>query len=232
MADRTEFRPIDTAGFAAIDRPAEFGPVPDQRWLPIASLVVDPSYQRDVTGSGRNNVRRIAETFSWCKFSPVICSPVPGGSYAIIDGQHRTTAAALLGFRDVPCQVVVAGRREQAEAFTAINGNTTRMTGQAMFAARVASGDPAAAEIQAACAGCGVTILRYAQGAADMKPGQTLAVGAGGRLIEAFDELDLEELLEEAQVAATRRAGVTAGVLLQAKLVDALEKKLQRKASA
>lgn len=274
-----DLRPIDTSRFAAIEAPPEFGPVPDQRWLPIAKLMVDPSYQREIAGLGRKNVRRIAEGFSWCKFSPVICSPIAGGLYAIIDGQHRTTAAALLGFPEVPCQIVVAGRREQAEAFGAINGNTTAMTGQALFAARVASGDPVATEIAATCSGCGVEILRFPVQASSMQPGQTLATGtiqrifarhgaavlittlktimesangeepgilrgpilsavaevladhaewreAGGKLIDAFDDLDLDDLYRQASAEASRRAGITCGVLLQAKLIDALDKRL------
>jgi len=88
-------------------------------------LVVDPAYQRPIIGRGRHNVDRIARTFSWSCFAPVVVAPVEGGKFAIIDGQHRTTAAALVGLESVPCHVVAAAREAQAAAFKAINGVTT-----------------------------------------------------------------------------------------------------------
>ena len=51
--------------------------------------------------------------------------PVAGGKFAIIDGQHRTTSAAIVGYETVPCQIVIAAKEEQAAAFKAINGTTT-----------------------------------------------------------------------------------------------------------
>jgi hypothetical protein len=86
------------------------------QWIKIADLLVDESYQRPILGKGRNNVHRIAREFSWACFAPVVVAPVEGGKFTIIDGQHRTTAAALAGFDTVPCQVVIAAQKEQAAA--------------------------------------------------------------------------------------------------------------------
>ena len=164
--------------FARIAPPPDLGAVPDLRWLPIERLVVDDSYQRQIGGAGRKNVRRIAENFSWSKFSTVVVAPVAGGGYAIIDGQHRTTAAALLGFAEVPCQIIIASHAQQAEAFGAINGSVTAMSNLALFAARVAAGDAEAAALAEACSSCGVEILRYPIQASRLKAGQTIATGA------------------------------------------------------
>jgi ParB-like nuclease domain len=68
-------------------------------------------------------------------FAPVVVSPVAGGKFAIIDGQHRTTAATLVGFDSVPCQIVIAAKEEQAAAFKAINGTTTPISIMALHAA-------------------------------------------------------------------------------------------------
>jgi hypothetical protein len=102
-------RPISTEGF---ERPkaASPGAVPMLQWLKVADLVVDPAYQRPIVGQGRRNVDRIAREFSWSCFAPVVVSPVEGGKFAIIDGQHRTTAAAILGLETIPCQIVIAAR--------------------------------------------------------------------------------------------------------------------------
>src|SRR6185503_19283784 len=114
-------RPISVESF---ERPkvVSAGPAPMLQWLNIDQLVVDPSYQRPIIGKGRRNVDRIARAFSWSCFAPVVVSPVEGGKFAIIDGQHRTTAAALVGFDSVPCQIVIAALEQQAAAFKAING--------------------------------------------------------------------------------------------------------------
>jgi hypothetical protein len=110
------------------------------QWLKITDLVVDPTYQRPIVGTGRRNVTRIARVFSWSCFAPVVVSPVEGGLSAIIDGQHRTTAAALVGLETVPCQIVIAGREEQAAAFKAINGVTTPISRMALHAAALVAG--------------------------------------------------------------------------------------------
>jgi hypothetical protein len=80
-----------------------------------------------------------------CRFSSC------GGKFAIIDGQHRTTAALLVGLETVPCQVVVAARHEQAAAFKAINGITTPISRMALHAAGLVAGEDGAKEIADVC---------------------------------------------------------------------------------
>jgi hypothetical protein len=106
-------RPISAEGFEK-PKSVSAGAAPMLQWLKITDLVVDPAYQRPIVGKGRQNVDRIALAFSWSCFAPVVVSPVAGGKFAIIDGQHRTTAATLVGFESVPCQIVIAAKEEQA----------------------------------------------------------------------------------------------------------------------
>jgi hypothetical protein len=73
-------------------------------WLPVEQFVVDDTYQREVGKRGRSNVQHIAEHFDWSKFALVIVAPVEGGLYAIVDGQHRTTAAILRGIDKFPAK--------------------------------------------------------------------------------------------------------------------------------
>jgi hypothetical protein len=169
-------RPIETKGFAALTAPASLGPAPQLQWLPIDQLVIDESYQRDITAQGRKNVRAIAENFSWTFFAPVIVSPIEGGRYAIIDGQHRTTAAALVGVREVPCALVIADKVTQARAFRAINAQVTKMHSLPVFHARVAAGDEVAVRAAAMAQAAGVIIARYPK--APRPHHETLAPGA------------------------------------------------------
>jgi hypothetical protein len=89
---------------------------------------------------GRQNVDRIAREFSWSCFPPVVVFPVEGGKFAIIDGQHRTTSAAIVGYETVPCQIVIAAKEKQAAAFKAINGTTTPISIMALHAAARVAG--------------------------------------------------------------------------------------------
>jgi hypothetical protein len=73
------------------------GPAPFLEWIDTDKLVVDVTYQREIGRRGATNVNQIAENFDWSKFAPVIAAPVEGGQFAIVDGQHRTTAAIIRG---------------------------------------------------------------------------------------------------------------------------------------
>jgi hypothetical protein len=149
---------------------------PKLYWIAIASLRVDRRYQRRIIGrASEKNVISIAENFSWSKFAPVVVAEVEEGIFAIIDGQHRTTAAALRGIRDVPCLIHIADMAEQASAFAAINGAVTAMSTMQLFHARLAAGDPASVELRDACAEASVTICQYPIPASQMKAGDTLA---------------------------------------------------------
>lgn len=185
----SNFRPIDPSLFrerlgALPDVKAM--PKPALRWLPVAKLVVDMSYQRAIAERGVTNLRQIATEFDWVMFAPVIVAAVDKERFAIIDGQHRVTAAALCGVKDVPCQVVVADRNKQASAFAAVNSQVTAITPMQLFAARLAAGDPRARELARVCKAAGVTILRYPVSSKLVKVGETMAAGQLARLLDRF----------------------------------------------
>ena len=117
------------------------GSAPMLQWIDIDRLVVDDDYQRDLRADNWKTIRRIARHFRWSMFSPVFVAPVEGGAYAVIDGQHRTHAAAMCGFTQVPCQVVQMSRAEQAAAFAAVNGRVTKVTSWQILRASIAAGE-------------------------------------------------------------------------------------------
>uniref|UniRef100_UPI0035AEA00F ParB N-terminal domain-containing protein n=1 Tax=Agrobacterium salinitolerans TaxID=1183413 RepID=UPI0035AEA00F len=137
--------------FSKIDRPAEVsaGAAPILQWIDIDQLVIDEDYQRDLKLQNWKAIRRIAANFRWSMFSPVFVSPVEGGAYAIIDGQHRTHAAAICGFSQVPCQIVQMNKTEQAAAFAAVNGVVTAVTVWQLLKAALAAGEQWAVNAQA-----------------------------------------------------------------------------------
>ncbi|MCB8835971.1 ParB N-terminal domain-containing protein [Aurantimonas sp. VKM B-3413] len=140
MTDQATMRRIEVAPG---DRPAAIdpGPAPMLQWIDIAALVVDEGYQRELKRGNWTAIRRIAGQFKWSRFSPVFVAPIEGGRFAVIDGQHRTHAAAMCGFAQVPCQVVPMEKSEQAASFAAVNGLVTKVTKWQIFKAALSAGE-------------------------------------------------------------------------------------------
>jgi hypothetical protein len=206
-------RPISIEGLEKPDNVCA-GAVPMLQWLPIKDLVVDPSYQRPIVGQGRRNVIRIAQAFSWSCFSPVVVSPMEGGKFVIIDGQHRTTAAALVGFDSVPCQVVIAAREQQAVAFKAINGITVPISPMAFHAAAVVAREPWAIDVADVCIRADVELLRYPLPVERQHPGQSMAVGAITRCLKRYGSATLITALQcITQTTNNRPGALTARVI-------------------
>lgn len=170
----SELRPI----LRDLPRPPsiEPGPAPMLQWIDIELLVVDESYQRELRADNMKAIRRIAERFDWSKFSTVHVAPIEGGRFAIIDGQHRTHAAAACGFSQVPCQVTPMDRTRQAAAFAAINGLVTRVTAWQIYKAALTAREPWAIELDEIASAAGCKIGRNATPAADKQAGQIYSI--------------------------------------------------------
>lgn len=184
-----EPRSIETRGYAKLAIPSTFGKVPRLEWLSISSLFIDPEYQREISNLGRKNIRHIAEHFNWSMFGTVMVAAIGGSRFAIVDGQHRNTAASLCGIEKVPCQIVEAVRGEQAAAFRAINGNTTRPHTIQLFHASVTAGEPNALRVVEVCKRAGVRIARSLGALRDF---ETFSVGSIGKAIERHGEAVVE----------------------------------------
>jgi hypothetical protein len=207
-------RPISTEGF---EKPESVvaGAAPMLRWMKIADLVVDPAYQRPIIDKGRLNVDLIAGSFSWSCFSPVVVSPVEGGKFAIIDGQHRTTAAAILGIECVPCQIVIAAQEEQAAAFKAINATATPISQMALHAAALVANEPMAVQIAHICARTDVELLRYPIAVDKQRPGQTMAAGAIARCLKHYGEMTLIMALQCVTRTSNNKTGALSARMIK-----------------
>jgi ParB-like chromosome segregation protein Spo0J len=214
-------RAISTEGF---EKPKTVSPgaAPMLQWLCIADLIVDPAYQRPILGKGRRHVGRIAGNFTWACFAPVVVAPVEGGKFAVIDGQHRTTAAAVAGFDCVPCQIVIAAREEQAAAFKAINGITTPISRMALHAAALVAGEPRAIRLADVCARAEVELLRYPVPLKNQAAGQTMAVGVIDRCLSRYGDKTLITALQCVTQTTNNKPGVISARLIKA-LCDLLD---------
>ncbi|MES5483608.1 ParB N-terminal domain-containing protein [Bradyrhizobium sp. INPA03-11B] len=211
-------RAIDPAPFRArYTGPAsDAGERPELQWVKISRMRIDPRYQREIGRRGADNIVAIAPAFQWAKFAPVV-APIEGGLFAIIDGQHRATAAALRGFDSVPCVIIAVDQAAQADAFVAINANVTAMSPLQLHAARLAAGDQAAAALTAVCAEAGVTVCRYPVPANKMQPGETLAVAM---LQSALDKYGREILIAALSCITKTRRGNPG--MIRKQIVEAL----------
>lgn len=171
-------RELEDLKFSAAPKPShDVGAPGDLKWIEIGRLVVDPSYQRDIHDRGKANVKRIIDEFRWSRFAPLVVAPRPDGRFAIIDGQHRATAAKRHPkVTKLPCYVIACTIEEEAEAFAAINGSITALNGLQIFHAKIVACDPQAKALAAVCAAAGVSVPRNIL--LVNKPGQTLAIGA------------------------------------------------------
>lgn len=209
------FLKLDSTQVSAPQSPFLPGPVPQLLWISTEEFVVDHAYQREIGRRGRANILHIAEHFDWSKFAPVIVSPVEGGLYAIVDGQHRTTAAMLRGIERVPCQVVQADRAQQAAAYAAVNGNITKTTPQQLFHARLTAGDKEAQELAEVCSAAKVEIPRRNLILAKMKVGQTQAVGALSRCLRDYGRDTLITALQCITETADGNAGFVRATIVE-----------------
>src|SRR5262245_22481466 len=210
------FKQLDSSRFGRPTQEFTPGPAPFLDWIAVDRLVVDTEYQREIGRRGATNVIQIAEHFDWSKFAPVIVAPVEGGRFAIVDGQHRTTAAMLRNIEKVPCQVVQADRAKQAAAYAAVNGNITKTTSQQLYHARVAASDPDALEIAKVCAAAGVEVLRRSIPLAKMKVGQTQAIGALTRCLKLYGRDTLITSLQCITQTADGNAGFAKATIIEA----------------
>lgn len=163
------------------------GTAPILQWIDIDQLVIDDSYQRPLEKGNWNTIRKIALAFNWSKFSPVFVSPIEGGKFAVIDGQHRTHAAAACGFEQVPCQIVPMTHAEQAASFAAVNGNVTKVSVWQIFKAALAAGEEWAITARDIAEEGGCTLMTGNRATLNKKPGQIFGIRMFRDVIQHHD---------------------------------------------
>jgi len=210
------FIALNTKRFSSPKSEFSPGPAPFLEWIDVDKLVVDVTYQREIGRRGALNVNQIAENFDWSKFAPVIVAPVEGGHFAIVDRQHRTTAAILRSQEKVPCQVVQADRAKPAAAYAAVTGNITKTTAQQLYHAKLAAKDTHALALADVCAAAGVEILRKNLIRSDVKVGQTHAVTALSRCLTLYGRDTLITALQCITQTADGNAGFVRATIVEA----------------
>lgn len=183
--------PITPLG-ADVETSAPKGFIGRLETLPISSLFIDDAYQRAVSGASVRNIKRICRQFDWAKFLPVIVTE-DEGRFCIVDGQHRTTAAATIGITAVPCYVLSCSPEQAAAAFAAINGAVTPVRPIDLWFAELAAEQPDCVALQRVLDAASVVITRKKEG---MAVGETNSINVLRRALDFYGSTTLTTILQ------------------------------------
>jgi hypothetical protein len=180
--------------FRAIERlefqpPLVFQPIPTDKpmleWVVPSELLVDETYQRDLSKGGRELIRKIAERFDWRRFKPPIVAWTERG-YEVVDGQHTALGAVLRqDIEKIPVLLIIAEDVEdRATAFVGHNTDRLNVTPLQLHHARVAAKDRHALAVERACAEAGASLVHNYHGHYVWKTGDTIAARAVSGLVQ------------------------------------------------
>ena len=177
-------RPVRAVSVASLSpKPPETDP-PTFEFTDPAGLLVDETYQRNLSERSLKLIRKIIDGWDWRRFKPPVVARTEGG-FEVIDGQHTAIAAAShpdVGL--IPVMVVdAADHAKRAQAFIGHNRDRLGVTAMQLHFAASAGGDEEAQTIDQVCARAGVAILKSTPGNGVWKPRQTVAINAIAALI-------------------------------------------------
>jgi hypothetical protein len=179
MAKAPTLRRVAKMGTPGIEPGGADMAKPKIRWVAPTDLLVDETYQRNLSERSVTLIRKIVADWDWCRFKPPVVTEASGGLH-VLDGQHTAIAAATHPkIESIPVLVVEAADvATRAKAFLGHNRDRIQVTATQMFAAAVAAGDEDALTVKQVCDRAGVLILKNPRGGGEFKARDTMAVGA------------------------------------------------------
>lgn len=188
MTDSTDtpasLRAISAPGALTETSPPLADAAPELAYVPIAALRFDDRYQRPLGPGNWAAIRKIAGAFTWAHFSPLLVAPLPGGLYAVVDGQHRAHAAALRRIEAVPAMIVPMDLAQQARAFQWVNGQVVKVSPLQVYRAALTSGEGWARRIEGAVSAAGCRMMTTNYSTNHKKPGMVFCIGLIRRLCD------------------------------------------------
>lgn len=164
-------------------------------WVRIDRLVIDSRYQRPLSPSNWAVIKKIAGAFDWAHFTPLLIAPLEDEYFALIDGQHRTHAALMAGYSEVPAMSMPLDHAEQALAFIGVNGTRTNITAFHIYRAAIAADVPWALAAEAAVSLAGCRLMTSPVSTANKKCGEIYCHVLVRKMIEAGQGDDLTRAL-------------------------------------
>jgi hypothetical protein len=213
MSAPTELRRIKPIALGSDVVPGRFdGPRPVLKWLPPTELLVDSTYQRDLSERSMRLIRKLAAAFSWNRMKPIIGVQVGATSIHVVDGQHSAIVAASIGVPQVPVYLVEAESVvDRARAFVGHNNDRIKVSPFDIYRALVAAGDPDALDVANVCRRAGVRI-RNISPSSSIAEGDTAAVGVIQSLVKRCGVIRSRKILQ--CLVRAQRAPITAAEIL------------------
>ena len=196
MGEQTKLRKIGKMAVPGIQPGGADMPAPVIKHVDPATLLVDETYQRNLSERSVRLIRKIVADFDWRRFKPPVVCQTKAGLH-VLDGQHTAIAAATHPkVSTIPVMLVEAEDiATRAKAFLGHNRDRIVVTATQMFSAAVAAGDPDSVTAAQVCERAGIVILKNPPGR-PFHPGETMAVGAITALINRRGALLARQMLE------------------------------------
>lgn len=207
-----KLRPIKPMNFPDLKPAKVEGVRPSLKWVAPTSLLVDGTYQRDLSERSIRLIRRMIEDFAWCRLKPPIVVQAGSDSFHIIDGQHTAIVAATLKVPQIPIFIVEAeSLDERARAFVGHNSDRIIVSPFDIYRALLASGDPMAKEVDQVCKKAGVRIRNISPSSA-IAEGDSASVGRIQNLVKRRGVKIAQDVLT--CLVKAKRAPITATEIL------------------
>lgn len=111
----------------------------ENKKISVDDLNISEAYQRTIV---HGRVNRIAKNLDQDAFGSLTVGERRDGSYWVVDGMQRLTAARKLGIIMVPCDVFDSeGQEHEARVFRLKNKERTNVSSMALFKAQLTEGD-------------------------------------------------------------------------------------------
>ncbi|SDC08128.1 hypothetical protein SAMN05216337_1001207 [Bradyrhizobium brasilense] len=205
-------RPIKPLSFPDLSPAVQFGARPMPKWVAPTSLMVDGTYQRDLSERSVRLIRQTYATFRWNRYKPPIVVQTGPATLHVIDGQHTAIVAASLRIPEILILVVDAGTLdERARAFVGHNTDRIMVSSFDIYKALLASGDPDAKDVDNVCHRAGVRIRMISPSSA-IAEGDTAAVGIIRSLVKRRGVVAARKVLQV--LVKAKRAPITRDEIL------------------
>jgi hypothetical protein len=219
----TKLRPIKPLIFPDLKPAAIDGEKPVLKWVAPTSLLVDGTYQRDLSERSIRLIRRMIEGFAWNRLKPPIVVQAGPASLHIVDGQHTAIVAATLNIPQIPVFIVKADSiDERARAFVGHNSDRIIVSGFDIYRALLASGDPDAVDVDNVCRRSGVRI-RVISPSSAIAEGDTAAIGLVRALVKRRGVIPARKVLQ--CLVKAKRAPITGAEILASERIICEERK-------
>jgi len=208
----SKLRPIRPMNFPDLTPATEFGPKPIPKWIAPTSLYVDGTYQRDLSERSIRLIRKTIEDFRWNRYKPPIVVQTGPATLHVIDGQHTAITAATLRIPEILILIVGADTvDERARAFVGHNTDRIVVSPFDIYRALLASGDPAAQDVDNVCRRAGVRI-RVISPSSAIAEGDTAAVGRIRSLVKRRGVVPARKVLQV--LVKAKRAPLTGAEII------------------